>query len=158
MRSTWAVPSWGRGAAPLLRLREADGGEHNDGAVAVGACGADSVCGSYLHGLFDHPTLRGAFLNRLRGRLGLPMRESVASSAMTTSIASQTTWKRTSTWSCWSASWTCRHGEGANLHTLHRSTGGSWLPDRWRIIGRLADLGLPHLRGWFPGVHCARCS
>jgi adenosylcobyric acid synthase len=72
----------GRGAAPLLRLREADGAEHNDGAVAVGASGADSVCGSYLHGLFDHPTLRGAFLNRLRGRLGLQTCESVASSAI----------------------------------------------------------------------------
>jgi adenosylcobyric acid synthase len=74
----------GSGAAPLLRLRGADGSEHDDGAVsaaastAVGASVAGSVCGSYVHGLFDHPALRGAFLNRLRAGLGLPARESIA--------------------------------------------------------------------------------
>ena len=66
----------GRGAAPLLRLRGADGAEHDDGAVATAAVGA--VCGSYVHGLFDHPALRSAFLNRLRAGLVLPARESVA--------------------------------------------------------------------------------
>ncbi len=73
----------GGAAAPLLRLRGADGSEHNDGAVAVPeagseAIGAGSVCGSYVHGLFDHPPLRGAFLNGLRAGLGIPARESVA--------------------------------------------------------------------------------
>jgi adenosylcobyric acid synthase len=39
--------------------------EHDDGAVAGG------VCGSYVHGLFDQPELRAAFLNGLRARAGL---------------------------------------------------------------------------------------
>jgi adenosylcobyric acid synthase len=69
----------GSGAAPLLRLRGADGSEHDDGAVSEAAAGPipGPVCGSYVHGLFDHPALRGAFLNRLRAELGLPARESV---------------------------------------------------------------------------------
>lgn len=68
------------GAAPLLRLRGADGSEHDDGAVSGGGAGsaADAVCGSYVHGLFDHPALRAAFLNRLRAAHGLPARESAA--------------------------------------------------------------------------------
>jgi adenosylcobyric acid synthase len=70
----------GAGAAPLLRLRGADGAVHDDGAVAIAgdAFAPALVCGSYVHGLFDHPALRAAFLNRLRGSLGLPARESVA--------------------------------------------------------------------------------
>lgn len=64
----------GDGAAPLLRLRCADGGEHDDGAMSA----AGNVCGSYVHGLFDHPALRGAYLNGLRAGLGLPARESLA--------------------------------------------------------------------------------
>jgi adenosylcobyric acid synthase len=55
----------GRGALPLLRLRATDGVEHDDGAVAGG------VCGSYVHGLFDQPELRAAFLNGLRAKAGL---------------------------------------------------------------------------------------
>lgn len=55
----------GRGAAPLLRLRGAGGRGHDDGAAAPG------VCGTYLHGLFDHPGLRAAFLNGLREARGL---------------------------------------------------------------------------------------
>ena len=39
----------GPGAAPLLRLRGAGEAEHLDGAAA------GTVCGTYLHGLFDHP-------------------------------------------------------------------------------------------------------
>ena len=31
-------------------------------------------CGSYVHGLFDDPGLRAAFLNRLRAARGLPSR------------------------------------------------------------------------------------
>ena len=64
----------GSGAAPLLRLRGSDGAWRDDGGVATAA----PVCGSYVHGLFDHPALRGAFLNRLRAGLGLPAREGVA--------------------------------------------------------------------------------
>lgn len=58
------------GVAPLLRLRGAEA--HDDGAVST----TGAVCGSYVHGIFDHPALRAAFLNRLRGGLGLPERES----------------------------------------------------------------------------------
>jgi adenosylcobyric acid synthase len=64
----------GRGAAPLLRLRGADGEDHDDGAAAV------SVCGSYVHGIFDGPELRTAFLNGLRTAAGLVRLASAASS------------------------------------------------------------------------------
>ena len=64
----------GRGAAPLLRLRGADGSAHDDGAVS------GAVCGSYVHGVFDRPELRGAFLNGLRAAHSLPLRESAAPS------------------------------------------------------------------------------
>jgi adenosylcobyric acid synthase len=64
----------GPGAAPLLRLRGADGSAHDDGAVS------GAVCGSYVHGVFDHPPLRAAFLNGLRAARGLPLRESAAPS------------------------------------------------------------------------------
>jgi adenosylcobyric acid synthase len=64
----------GRGASPLLRVRGVDGSAHDDGA------GSGAVCGSYVHGIFDHPALRGAFLNGLRATRGLPLRESAAPS------------------------------------------------------------------------------
>lgn len=64
----------GRGAAPLLRLRGAGGRGHDDGAAA------GAVCGTYVHGLFDAPELRGAFLNRLRAQAGLPPSAGTASS------------------------------------------------------------------------------
>jgi adenosylcobyric acid synthase len=75
----------GPGAAPLLRLRGADGATHDDGAVAVpdGGSTADAVpriCGSYVHGIFDHPELRTAFLNDLRAARGLVRFESSAAS------------------------------------------------------------------------------
>ena len=67
----------GQGAAPLLRLRGADGSAHDDGAVAAAPPGppgsAGTVCGSYVHGIFDHPALRGAFLDGLRATRGLPL-------------------------------------------------------------------------------------
>ncbi len=62
----------GSGAGPALRLRDPDGAWHEDGAVSA----AGVVVGSYVHGLFDHPALRAAFLNRLRAGLGLTPRES----------------------------------------------------------------------------------
>ncbi len=65
----------GSGVTPLLRLRGADGSEHEDGAVVSGA---DSVCGSYVHGLFDHPALRAAFLDGLRAARALPPRPASA--------------------------------------------------------------------------------
>jgi adenosylcobyric acid synthase len=58
----------GPGAAPLLRLRSAGEAEHLDGAAA------GAVCGTYLHGLFDHPALRASFLNGLRSARGLAPR------------------------------------------------------------------------------------
>ena len=58
----------GPGAAPLLRLRGADETEHADGAVSA------AVCGTYVHGLFDRPELRAAFLNGRRAARGLPLR------------------------------------------------------------------------------------
>jgi adenosylcobyric acid synthase len=67
----------GLGAAPLLRLRSADGSAHDDGAMAA-TPGAGLVCGTYLHGLFDEPALRAAFINSLRAAHGLPLREAAA--------------------------------------------------------------------------------
>ena len=67
----------GPGAAPLLRLRGADGSAHDDGAVTAAPAGhpgaGGTVCGSYVHGIFDHPALRGAFLDGLRATRGLPL-------------------------------------------------------------------------------------
>ena len=36
------------------------------------------MCGTYLHGLFDEPAFRAAFLNGLRVAAGLPERPPVA--------------------------------------------------------------------------------
>jgi adenosylcobyric acid synthase len=68
----------GDGAAPLLRLRGADGIAHDDGALSRDA----HVAGSYVHGLFDHAALRTAFLNRLRAARGLPPRAARVSPAV----------------------------------------------------------------------------
>jgi adenosylcobyric acid synthase len=65
----------GPSAAPLLRLRRAGETGHLDGAAA------GTVCGTYLHGLFDHPELRAAFLNRLRAARGLAPRPAAMSAA-----------------------------------------------------------------------------
>jgi adenosylcobyric acid synthase len=63
------------GTRPLLRLRVAQEAErsgaaaaHSDGAVSEGG----TVCGSYVHGIFDHRALRSAFLDGLRTAAGLP--------------------------------------------------------------------------------------
>lgn len=74
----------GAGVAPLLRLRAPSGEVHIDGAMPVARADGlrhgegNFVCGSYLHGLFDEPAARGAFLNRLREALGVPQREGSA--------------------------------------------------------------------------------
>jgi adenosylcobyric acid synthase len=75
----------GPGATPLLRLRGADGSAHEDGAVSAGPASpatpagrAPGICGSYVHGIFDHPELRGAFLDGLRAARCLPLREATA--------------------------------------------------------------------------------
>jgi adenosylcobyric acid synthase len=76
----------GSGAAPLLRLRGADGAAHDDGAVALpgsgpdASCTAPAVCGSYVHGVFDRPELRTGFLGGLRASRGLVRFESSAAS------------------------------------------------------------------------------
>ena len=61
-----------RGERAFARLRAApDGGPaHPDGAASADG----RVCGTYLHGLFDEPDFRAAFLNRLRVAAGLPER------------------------------------------------------------------------------------
>ena len=56
------------GTLPLLTLRDATGQPFTDGAVSADG----QVCGTYLHGLFDSPALRRAWLNRLRAAKGLP--------------------------------------------------------------------------------------
>jgi adenosylcobyric acid synthase len=56
------------GVAPLLQLTDTTGVEFTDGAVARNG----QICGSYLHGIFDHPVLRRGWLNRLRADKGLP--------------------------------------------------------------------------------------
>jgi len=53
---------------PLLHLADAQGDELFDGGVSADGL----VCGTYLHGLFDHPVLRRGWLNRLRARKQLP--------------------------------------------------------------------------------------
>jgi adenosylcobyric acid synthase len=64
----------GPGAKPFARLRPAAGGARLDGAVSADGL----VCGTYLHGLFDAPGLRGAVLGRLRDAAGLPQRPPAA--------------------------------------------------------------------------------
>lgn len=54
-------------ALPLLRLTDAAGHILHDGAATADG----QVCGSYLHGLFDHPTFRRQWLNALRAAKGL---------------------------------------------------------------------------------------
>jgi adenosylcobyric acid synthase len=55
---------------------------HADGAVSADGL----VCGTYLHGLFDAPELRDAFLGRLRAAAGLPERAPGASGAASSDI------------------------------------------------------------------------
>jgi adenosylcobyric acid synthase len=55
------------GVAPLLQLTDTTGAAFTDGAVARNG----QICGSYLHGIFDHPVLRRGWLNRLRADKGL---------------------------------------------------------------------------------------
>lgn len=59
----------GTAPAPVAR-REEEGGWHEDGAVSSDGV----VCGTYVHGLFDHPGLRTAFLDGLRRTAGVPVR------------------------------------------------------------------------------------
>jgi adenosylcobyric acid synthase len=47
----------------------------------VDGAAAGTVCGTYLHGLFDHPELRATFLNRLRAARGLALRPAAESAA-----------------------------------------------------------------------------
>lgn len=62
------VSSSAPGVAPLLTLTDANGNTFTDGAVAQNG----RICGTYLHGLFDHPQLRRAWLNHLRAAKKLP--------------------------------------------------------------------------------------
>jgi adenosylcobyric acid synthase len=64
------VPWPGPAARPLFRLRERDGAPCD---AAEGIAAPDGmVWGTSLHGLFDSPAVRRAFLNFLRERKGLP--------------------------------------------------------------------------------------
>jgi adenosylcobyric acid synthase len=59
----------GKTVAPLLEVRRAGQKEQlEEGAVS----GDGKVFGTYLHGLFDAPTFRRLFLNRLREARGWP--------------------------------------------------------------------------------------
>ena len=58
------------GAAAVDGVSRPDGAAHPDGAASPDG----RVCGTYLHGLFDEPAFRAAFLNRLRAAAGLPRR------------------------------------------------------------------------------------
>ncbi|TAJ25082.1 MAG: hypothetical protein EPO64_08655, partial [Nitrospirae bacterium] len=67
----------GTGAVPLLEVQTAgESGKRKDGAVS----GDGRVFGTYVHGLFDAPSFRRLFLNRLRTARGWsplePMHES----------------------------------------------------------------------------------
>ncbi len=57
----------GPGARPLMHLEAADGTVAEDGAASDEL----PVCGTYLHGLFDEPALRRAWLDGLRAHRGL---------------------------------------------------------------------------------------
>ncbi len=59
----------GSRSRPLLRLRTAGSCDERPDGALTGA-----VCGTYLHGIFDHPEARAAFLNALRAARGLPPR------------------------------------------------------------------------------------
>jgi len=56
------------GGRPVFRLYRSDGSVADDGAIDERGL----VFGTYLHGLFEHPVLRRALLDRLRTRRGLP--------------------------------------------------------------------------------------
>lgn len=64
----------GPGAAPLLRLRAVGEAEHSGGAEHSDGAVSGAVCGTYVHGLFDQPEPRAAFLNGLRAARGLSLR------------------------------------------------------------------------------------
>ena len=97
-RSTWAAHS--SGPAPRRCCACAPpAARHGDGAVTAAASPAGPVvCGTYLHGLFDHPALRAAFLNGLaRGaRPALSVRP-LGTAGRRPWSASPTTSRRTST-------------------------------------------------------------
>lgn len=56
------------GVQPLIQIHDTEGRSLLDGAASEDG----RVCGTYLHGLFDHPRLRRAWLNYLRAGKGLP--------------------------------------------------------------------------------------
>jgi adenosylcobyric acid synthase len=56
------------GGRPVFRVYRSDGSVVDDGAIDEGGL----VFGTYLHGLWENPTLRRAVLDRLRERRGLP--------------------------------------------------------------------------------------
>ncbi len=55
-----------RQGGPCFRIRDA-GGDRDDGAVSPDGL----VWGTYIHGVFDDPSFRRAWINRARGRKGL---------------------------------------------------------------------------------------
>lgn len=60
---------------PLFRVRRAGSQETSkyvlDGAANI----SGNVMGTYIHGIFDNPIFRGAFLNRIRKAKGIGMKE-----------------------------------------------------------------------------------
>ena len=58
-----------RGGDPCFRILD-EAGDREDGAVSADGL----VWGTYIHGVFDDPAFRRAWLNRVRARKGLPPR------------------------------------------------------------------------------------
>ena len=58
-----------RGGDPCFRILD-EAGDREDGAVSADGL----VWGTYIHGVFDDPAFRRAWLNRVRARKGLAPR------------------------------------------------------------------------------------
>ena len=97
----------GSGAAPLLRLRGADGSRHDDGAVGRRRGSAAATCtASSTSRRFAPPSSTAC----VPGRPAVP-RQRRAARRTTTSTGSPTTWRRTSTRASSSASSVWRHDD-----------------------------------------------
>lgn len=72
-----------RQGGPCFRIRD-EGGDREDGAVSPDGL----VWGTYIHGVFDDPSFRRAWINRVRVRKGLTPNELTDSENVTRRLAS----------------------------------------------------------------------